>query len=252
MQVQGVSGVVKLAAAWHHTCAITGGAKLYCWGANSNGQLGLGDKNNRNTATLVNLSDVVDVAPGADHTCAVADGGRVGCWAACRPRALRWSNASNASGDRDAVVTGHSPTCVAYGEDTAVVTGHSPTCVAYGEDTAVVTGHSPTIFAEDARSVRVPENLAARGLQRGSPIWTTCTLLRGSQTQPSRSSLLVRPHGETLSGSARARSHPALAPTTSARSERSGRSSRWGLLRRIRRWRCPTRRRQCRVGEREA
>jgi hypothetical protein len=55
------------------------------------------------------------------------------------------------------------------------VTGHSPTCFAYGEDTAVVTGHYPTCFAEDARSVRVPEKLAARGLQRGPPIWTTCT-----------------------------------------------------------------------------
>ena len=78
-------------------------------------------------------------------------------------------------GEDTAVVAGHSPTCVAYGEDTAVVAGHSPTCVAYGEDAAVVTGHEPTCFAEDARSVRAPEKLAARGLQRGSPIWTTCT-----------------------------------------------------------------------------
>jgi hypothetical protein len=80
-----------------------------------------------------------------------------------------------AYGEDTAVVTGHEPTCVAYGEDTAVVAGHSPTCVAYGEDAAVVTGHEPTCFAEDARSVRAPEKLAARGLQRGSPIWTTCT-----------------------------------------------------------------------------
>ena len=46
-------GVVALAAAIDHTCAVLSDGGVDCWGANSNGQLGTGDTTDRHTPTGV-------------------------------------------------------------------------------------------------------------------------------------------------------------------------------------------------------
>jgi hypothetical protein len=42
-----IAGVVSLTAGYYHTCAVLTGGSVYCWGDNSNGQLGTGDKINK-------------------------------------------------------------------------------------------------------------------------------------------------------------------------------------------------------------
>ncbi|MGC3993669.1 MAG: hypothetical protein QM779_06135 [Propionicimonas sp.] len=64
-----------------HTCGIIG-TDLYCWGLNSNGQLGMGDTNSRTVPTKVSALDgkkVTAVSAGTAHTCAIADA-KVYCW----------------------------------------------------------------------------------------------------------------------------------------------------------------------------
>lgn len=64
-----------------HTCAISGG-RLFCWGRNDYGQLGLGDFTFQNTpqeVTLPGSGAVTAVATGGDHTCAIR-GGALYCW----------------------------------------------------------------------------------------------------------------------------------------------------------------------------
>ncbi len=58
-----------------HTCVVKGG-QVYCWGDNTEGQLGHGDTTAREHATRVQgLENVRDIATHAEHTCAVlADG----------------------------------------------------------------------------------------------------------------------------------------------------------------------------------
>jgi alpha-tubulin suppressor-like RCC1 family protein len=64
-----------------HACAVVGDHKLFCWGANNAGQLGLGDnQNNRLTPTPVDLPDVVEVATGSEFTCARLVTGAIRCW----------------------------------------------------------------------------------------------------------------------------------------------------------------------------
>lgn len=82
--------VTKISAGDTHTCAIAN-ARVYCWGDNSDGQLG-----NRTSGWLTNSTtpvavaidgnsallgkEVVDVSVGAEFTCALASDGAAACW----------------------------------------------------------------------------------------------------------------------------------------------------------------------------
>lgn len=71
----GPARVVAIGAGHAHSCAITGGGALWCWGDNASGQLGDGTFADRDAPVRVVGEGAADVALGADHTCAVIDGG---------------------------------------------------------------------------------------------------------------------------------------------------------------------------------
>ncbi len=87
----GVCGntIVQLAAgpSSFHTCALTASGNVYCWGSNSDGQLGVGSqtsfaqpahvaKDSSNNA----FDSVKQIAVGPIHTCALKKDGTVWCW----------------------------------------------------------------------------------------------------------------------------------------------------------------------------
>ena len=76
------SGVTDVAAGGSHTCAVTAGGGVKCWGGNWHGELGDGTNDHRVTPTDVAglASGVVSVVGGATHTCALMTGGGVKCW----------------------------------------------------------------------------------------------------------------------------------------------------------------------------
>jgi alpha-tubulin suppressor-like RCC1 family protein len=83
------SGVAQVSAGYHHTCAVTTGGEVRCWGENSSGQLGDGTTTSslvpvvvRNSSGYANLTGIAMVACGNAHTCAVTTGGEVYCWGA--------------------------------------------------------------------------------------------------------------------------------------------------------------------------
>jgi len=76
------AAVIDIALGRYHSCALTPSRKVFCWGYNDFGQLGLGDAGTRFLPTEVTAlgEGVQAIAAGGLTTCAINAGGRLFCW----------------------------------------------------------------------------------------------------------------------------------------------------------------------------
>lgn len=79
------SGWSSVAAGQTYACAIDGGGRLYCWGRNHVGQLGLGTISDTPTGMPTQVSmpmsgGWVQVSLGSAHACAIRSDGTLWCW----------------------------------------------------------------------------------------------------------------------------------------------------------------------------
>lgn len=75
--------ITKVTSGFNHSCALTSGGGVICWGNNQEGQLGDGTTN---TSSLTPVavsglnSNVMDIEAGGFYTCALMANGSVKCW----------------------------------------------------------------------------------------------------------------------------------------------------------------------------
>jgi alpha-tubulin suppressor-like RCC1 family protein len=129
-----------LAGGNYHTCALLDNGSVKCWGANSAGQLGLGDINHRGdgpgemgdnlpTVSLGTGRTASAIDAGYFHTCALLDNGSIKCWGENSAGQLGLGDTSN-RGDGPGEMGDNLPT-VSLGTGrtaTAIATAASSTC----------------------------------------------------------------------------------------------------------------------------
>jgi len=82
VQVTGVSDGTSVSCGSEHTCVLTTGGTVRCWGNNYYGQLGDGNmgQNSLIPVPVTSLADVADLAVGGGQSCASRTDGTAWCW----------------------------------------------------------------------------------------------------------------------------------------------------------------------------
>jgi alpha-tubulin suppressor-like RCC1 family protein len=89
--VPGITDATEIAVGGDHACVIIGSGDVWCWGADSVGQIGHGDPTGDPPSALrgyslpvavPGLHDATSIASGLYHSCATLHSGQVWCWGA--------------------------------------------------------------------------------------------------------------------------------------------------------------------------
>ncbi|WP_243059451.1 fibronectin type III domain-containing protein [Nocardioides sp. SR21] len=126
----------SLAAGRDTTCGIRAPGTLWCWGYNSNGQVGDGTTETRNAPVQVGSdSNWAAVSGGFQHMCALRDDGTAWCWGG--------ANYSGELGNASYGVVQGTPVQVGTRTDwTSISAGSSHTCATRADGTAWCWGHN--------------------------------------------------------------------------------------------------------------
>ena len=134
--------IVSMTSGTAHTCALTSGGGVRCWGDNVAGMVGDGTTTNRSVPTnVVGLTNgVTAIAAGTNHTCALTGAGGVTCWGLNRYGQLGSGTLASSSSPVDVVglTTGATAVGTGWGSSCAVTAANEVQCWGNGFGTTPV------------------------------------------------------------------------------------------------------------------
>ncbi|HEX7479953.1 MAG TPA: MopE-related protein [Polyangiales bacterium] len=138
---------VSVAAGGQHSCALSQGGTVNCWGLNGDGQLGDGTTTSANTPVAVaGLSGAVDIVAGFAHSCALHGSGAVACWGSNATGQL--GNGSTTSAAAAVPVAGLSDAAqIAAGHDHSCAMRSTGAVVCWGSNASGQLGNGTLIDA---------------------------------------------------------------------------------------------------------
>jgi len=149
VMVPGLPPVMSVATGWEHNCALTAAGVAYCWGDNSNAQLGSGkiDSTPHGPVAVSGGLTFTSLAAGPYHTCGLLSSGAAYCWG----YNATGENGHNPTGTFDA-----SPAAVGGGlMYLSLTAGLTQTCGIGADSTAYCwgdyVGSTPTAIATGTR-----------------------------------------------------------------------------------------------------
>lgn len=132
-EAQALSATAVVTGGGFHSCRISTGGTVQCWGSNASGQLGDGTTTSASRPVAVSgLTGVVDLAAGRDHTCALKSDQTVWCWG---------SNGSGQLGD-GSTATRKTPVKTSISGVTQIAAGAYHTCARKSDGTAWCWGYN--------------------------------------------------------------------------------------------------------------
>ncbi len=180
VMVAGIAAVAGVVTSrypdFRHTCALSSGGSVSCWGSNRVGQLGDGTTSNALTPVPVSgISDATALAAGAQHTCALRTGGGVACWGENRSGQLGDGTTSTAAAPGAPIPV----TVDGLTDATAITAGDTHTCALRVGGQIACWGYGLASGTE--QNALTPTNVAgitnAIGVSAGAA--HTCALLAG-------------------------------------------------------------------------
>jgi alpha-tubulin suppressor-like RCC1 family protein len=187
-----------IAAGKYFTCALLDNFAVTCWGANTGGQLGLGDTAERTSPTALAAIDFGSgltaraISAGDDHVCAILDDGALKCWGSAGNGRLGSGGTSNigdgtnemgtnlaavslgSSGTAIAVSAGQAHTCVVFTSTEVKCFGDGGTG-RLGQDSQTTLGDLPSEMGTNLPAIDLGLGRTALAVSAGAE--HTCALL---------------------------------------------------------------------------
>jgi alpha-tubulin suppressor-like RCC1 family protein len=79
-KLNGIGDAIEIAVGDGYACAVRADARVACWGANLQGQLGDGTSDDRASPVVISVTNATRIAAAESRTCALTSDGDVWCW----------------------------------------------------------------------------------------------------------------------------------------------------------------------------